>query len=158
MANTTADTFTSLVHTEMPAPNNEGEAHKGQEQYTNSHQFPEGEGVSALYGEYDEGEWGAEERLEEGEGAPVEQAEVPATGLAVDQGQTGTIEAGASAYSALERERLTGLQVMKLPSMMAKSTSVQSTSMFIMKVKTLKATLRNGLEVRFPLFSRWCPS
>jgi hypothetical protein len=91
--NTTADTFTSLAHTEMSVQNNEGE---GEAQYTDSQRFPEGQGVSAEYGEYEEGEWGAEEGHEEGESAPVEQTEAPAAGQVVDQGQVGTIEAGTS--------------------------------------------------------------
>jgi len=120
VANTTADTFTSLAHTEVPVRNNEGgdegddEAQEAQEQaaqgqeaqghYTNSHPSPEGEGVSGEYGEYDE--WGAEEGHELGEGTPVEQTEVPAAGQVEGQGQTGTIEAGAFSHHTLEGEKL----------------------------------------------------
>ena len=116
VANTTADTFTPLAHVEVPAQNNEGEGEvagqeeqegqEGQEDYTNPHLFLEGEGVSAEYGEYEEGEWVAEEGHEQGEGAPVEQTEVQAAGQAEGQGQTGTIEAGAFSHHALEREKI----------------------------------------------------
>ena len=131
VANTTADTFTSLAHIEVPAQNNEGEGevggqegqeaqeaqeaqegheghegHEGQEDDTNPHLFLEGEGVSAEYGEYEEGEWVAEEGHEQGEGAPVEQTEVPTAGQVEGQGQTGTIEAGAFSHHALEREKI----------------------------------------------------
>ena len=113
LAHSTADTFTSLAHIEVPVQNNEGqddgggqEEQEGQEHYTNPHQFPEGDGVSAEYGEYEEGEWVAEEGHEQEEGVPVEQTEVPAAGQAEDQGQPGTIEAGAFSLHALERERI----------------------------------------------------
>jgi hypothetical protein len=152
VANTTADTFTPLAHSEVAAPNIDGEGQEGQEQYTDSHQFPEGEGVNAEYGEYDEGEWGAEEGHEEDEGVPVEQTEAPAAGDVLSQGQTGTVEAGMSFDHILDEERFSGLQVTKSLNMKAKSTSVQSMSMSITKVKMLKAKLENGPEVRFPLF------
>lgn len=113
LAHSTADTFTSLAHIEVPAQNNEDqgegggqEGQEGQEHYTNPHQFPEGDGVSAEYGEYEEGEWVAEEGHEQEEGVPVEQTEVPAAGQAEDQGRPGTIEAGAFSLHALERERI----------------------------------------------------
>jgi len=109
---TTADTFTSLAHVEVPAQNNEGEGegqgrHEGQEHYTNLHQLPEGGGVGAEYGEYDEEEWVAEEGHEQEVevGAPVEQTEVPASGQVEGQGQTGAIEAGAFSQHDLEREK-----------------------------------------------------
>lgn len=105
VANTTADTHTSLAHTEVPVQSNEGEEQVGQDQYTDSHQYPEGEYVSAQYGEYEEGEWGAEGGHEE-EGVPVEQLEAPAAGHVVGQGQTGMIEAGAFSQHALERENI----------------------------------------------------
>ena len=41
---------------------------------------------------------------------------------------------------------------MKLLGMMVKSTSAQSTSMFMMKLKMLKEKLGSGLEVRLPFF------
>ena len=113
LAHTTADTFTSLAHIEVPAQNSEDQGEGGgqeeqeeQEDYTNPHQFPEGDGVSAEYGEYEEGEWVAEEGHEQEEGAPVEQTEVPAAGQAEGQGQLGMIEAGAFSLHALEREKI----------------------------------------------------
>jgi hypothetical protein len=110
VANPTPDTFTSLAHIEVPAKDNEGEdedeGQEGQEDYTNPHQLPEGGGASGEYGEYYEEEWAAEEGHEQEVGAPVEQAEVPATGQVEGQGQTGTIEAGACSRHALEREKI----------------------------------------------------
>lgn len=103
VADTTANTFISLAHTEVPAQTNEGEGQEGQEEYTNSEQFPEGKGVSADYGEYEEGEWGAEGHEE---GTPVGQVEAPATGQVVGPGHTGAIEAGTPFSHALERENI----------------------------------------------------
>ena len=111
MADTTANTYISLAHTEEPAQTNEDEGQEGQEgqeEYTNLHQFPEGEGVSVEYGEYNEEEWGAEGHEE---AVPVEQVEPPATGQVVGQGHAGTIETGTPFHRALERENFEWLVV-----------------------------------------------